>query len=44
MIETKINKNHSGMVKCSGTCKVDKKIVSSAEFTLLVPEKFMKKS
>lgn len=44
MIETKIKKNNLGMVKCSGLCKVDKKIVSSADFTLLVPEKFMKKS
>jgi 3-hydroxyacyl-[acyl-carrier-protein] dehydratase len=44
MIETKIKKNNFGMAKCSGICKVDKKIVSSADFTLLIPEKFMKKS
>jgi 3-hydroxyacyl-[acyl-carrier-protein] dehydratase len=42
-IETKILRIKSGIAICEGKCKVDGKIVSKANFKLLIPDNFMKK-
>ena len=42
IVETKIEKIKMGVANCIGKCKVGNKIVSMAQFNLLIPEKFMR--